>query len=175
MFTTSNRYNGDLITEAINNFAACSGVTTGLDAADCICQEHADSVGLNALYAAWLADDSGSPDTRFVQSFVQPYVRIDNKLVANDWTDLTDGSIANPLNIDENGNAIPTSTTVVWTHVRTNGTTDGGATDDCINWTGGQSFSFGGVGRHGSTGGTWTDVNALANCSVALSLYCFEQ
>jgi len=127
------------------------------------------------LYAAWLADDTGSPYARFVQSFAQPYVRIDNKLVANDWTDLTDGSIANPLNIDQNGNAIGSETTAVWSHVQTNGTTDRGINDDCMNWTEDSSSSFGGVGRHGNTDGTWTDPNLLSNCSVALSLYCFEQ
>jgi len=96
------------------------------------------------MYAVWLADDvNGSPDTRFVKSFAQPYVRTDNKLVANDWTDLTNGSIANPLNIDQNGNPVLATGGIsanVRSHVRTNGAKDVGEANDCGNWTSTSGF-----------------------------------
>jgi len=175
VFATSARYDGDLVAEAIANFPNCSGVTAGLDAADCICQEHADSVGLTGLYAAWLANDSGSPSTRFVQSTTQPYVTVDGRLVANDWADLIDGSIANPINIDENEIPLLSTAVVVWSHVATSGATDSGAVNDCREWAEDGSFAFGGVGSWSATNGTWTDTNFLSNCSTPLSLYCFEQ
>jgi len=67
----------------------------------------------------------------------KPHRRVDNKAIANDWSDLTDGKLAVPLSVDENGIDIKTANAFdlkgfVWT-----GTTAAGATttETCGNWT----------------------------------------
>jgi len=173
VFGTSISYDGNLLGQAINNFPDCAGVTTGLDAADCICQEHADSAGFDGLYAAWLADNTGSPDTRFVKSFSQPYYTTDGRLIANDWTDLTDGSIANKINKTENAGNIPGAN--IWTNVKIDGTM-GSSTNNCGDWTVNSGASNRGrLGSKGATDDSWTDNGFITNCSAAISIYCFEQ
>ena len=90
-FVTSDAHQGDL---------------GGLIGADAKCQGLADAVGLGGTYRAWLSDSSGSPATRFVKSF-GPYVRTDGEVIANNWTDLTDGAIAVPISVDESGFSPP--------------------------------------------------------------------
>lgn len=172
-FITSVHYNGNFLNQAISNFPDCSGVTTGLDAADCICQEHADSAGFSGLYAAWLADNTGSPDTRFVKSFTQPYYTTDGRLIANDWTDLTDGSIANNINRTENAGTA--GTPQIWTNVKIDGTLASSG-DNCSDWTvNSGSSQRGRFGRKGAIDNEWTITGTRTNCSAALSIYCFEQ
>lgn len=79
-----------------------NGNLGGLTGADQKCQTLADSAGIHGTFKAWLGDSTKSPSNRFTQATV-PYVKLDGSLIANHWTDLTDGDIANPINIDENG------------------------------------------------------------------------
>ena len=54
------------------------------------------------LPTIWLVPGAQAPATRFTQSVI-PYVRTDGAVVANNWADLTDGTIQNPINVDEFG------------------------------------------------------------------------
>ena len=101
---------------ALLALAGCSGVPIdkrtqgqvlgGVTGADSVCQARANAAGLSGTFKAWISGGSysSSPASRFTRSTVLPYVRIDGAVVANDWNDLTDGTIQNPINIDEFGN-----------------------------------------------------------------------
>ena len=93
VFVTSQSHNGDF---------------GGLTGADAFCQNLALTAGLSGTYKAWLSDTTGSPATRFAPASV-PYRLIDGTTIANDWNDLTDGTIQTPINLDEYGNAVSSS------------------------------------------------------------------
>lgn len=150
--------------------APYDGNLGGLDGADAVCNAHAFAGGLAGTYRAWLADGTGSPSTRFIQSS-QPYELVDGTLVANNWADLTDGTLQNPINRDENGTTVSTPTTV-WTNVTTAGATDTAA--DCVDWTSDSGGDSGGIGSSTSATSIWTDLGGQG-CNLTLLLYCFEQ
>ncbi len=72
----------------------------GLSGADATCQSLATSAGLPGTYRAWLSDDAQSPSTRFSRSS-GPYQLLNGVTIANSWTDLTDGTLAASIALDE--------------------------------------------------------------------------
>jgi hypothetical protein len=105
VFVTSQTYSGNL---------------GGLAGADAKCQQLANAAGLTGTFKAWLSDQSGNcPATRFAIGFSppgpyhpkpattptiqHPYVLVNGKTIANGWADLTKGSIATPIQVDERG------------------------------------------------------------------------
>ena len=145
----------------------------GLVGADDNCNKAAVAAGLPGIYRAWVAGISDSvppPDPAFYQS-VGPYVRVDGTEVANDWSDLVDGSLSAAINVDENGDFNPVE---VWTNVAPDGSRGGLANpDSCATWG-----TFEGLtGRFGlstSTGAAWTD-QGFDSCEQEKALYCFGQ
>jgi hypothetical protein len=154
VFVTSTQYGGNL---------------GGLTGADAICQDLATTQGLPGTYQAWLSDSTASPSTRFVRS-PGPYRLVDGTRIADNWTDLTDGSLAAPINLTQAGNAVADSDKV-WTHTQTDGTARGGA-NHCGNWGG--ATGDGDVGAHALRNASWTDSDAEA-CNTGQHLYCFQQ
>jgi hypothetical protein len=160
VFVTSGQYNGDL------------GDVGGADA---ICQQLAGAAGLPGTFAAWLSSVGSSATDRLHHSD-KPYVRRDGTVVATSWDDLTDGQLAAPISIDENG---ITQSGNVWTSTSFGGevaVADTRAT--CIEWTSAMSSVFDGafVGSATATDGTWTLIaNAVVECGQAARLYCVEQ
>jgi hypothetical protein len=110
VFVTSQRFSGYFVSEA-DSFADCADLEDGIEAADCICQELAESAEppLDGSYKAWVSDSEAinSPVVRFVKS-IFPYVRVDGMIVAENWIDLTicneglggDECLDIPINID---------------------------------------------------------------------------
>ena len=159
VFITSATYTGDEV----------GGVT----AANQKCQNLADAAGLSGIYLAWIADTTvgSDPDTRFTQSTVE-YQLVTGTVVANNWTDLTDGSIDNLIDRDENGTQVTNRQT--WTNVSSDGTRYGSsAGNSCSDWTS-SGPTTGRYGTNLSTTGTWTD-GANNTCVSSYSLYCFQQ
>jgi len=77
----------------------------GLAGADAKCQAEADdpeSIVPAGTYLPWLSDGIDSPDTRFTKSS-HPYVLPDGTKIAENYTDLTDGSILHAVNVDATG------------------------------------------------------------------------
>ncbi len=145
-----------------------TGNLGGLEGADAICNQLADAAGLTGPYMAWLSDTTGSPSTRFDQS-PGPYVRVDGVIVADDWDDLTDGSVDNLPNIDENGSV---AGDFMWTGTNTDGTAQGGFT--CSNWSTDVGTAF--VGFNFVTDSRWTAAqNSNCEGGGGSRFYCFEQ
>jgi hypothetical protein len=77
------------------------------------CQARADAVGLDCTYKAWLSTVDDSPKTRFVHA-PGPYRLVDGTKIADDWADLTDGTLRQAIDLDEAGNRVP-ARTPTWT------------------------------------------------------------
>ncbi len=172
------------ITSSLQN-----GALGGISGADQVCQQRANAAGLSGTFKAWLSGSSyaSSPASRFTRSTSQPYVRTDGAVVANDWADLTDGTIQNPINVDENG-VSRTSPTLVWSYTRIDGSQGlfGNQTANCYggdchcnNWTStatqgnptpGSAFSLA-----NNIDDDWTDYSFANACGGDYRLKCFQQ
>ncbi len=119
VFITSAQFNGNL---------------GGITGADDKCQTEADgpaSIVPSGTYLAWLSDGFDSPDTRFTKSS-HPYILPDGTKIAEDFTDLTDGSILHPIDIDPTGK--PLRYERFWTGTNADGIT-ADYTLTCDGWT----------------------------------------
>ena len=154
------------------------GALGGLSGADDICNQHAADAGLAGSYMAWLSDSTDSPNTRFTQN-TGTYVRTDGVQIASNYADLTDGTLAAPINTDEFGSPLPAESALLgkaWSFT----TTSGDPIPDsrhCRNWTSGESSDQGLKGNPVSTDSCWTGCfGSSFNCKFqGARLYCFEQ
>jgi hypothetical protein len=156
VFTTSQTYNGAL---------------GGLAGADAKCQASADAAGFGGSWKAWLSDSSISASSRLSQSS-NPYSLINGTIIANNWSDLTDGSLRAPINITETGGAV---SDYIFTNTGIAGQTYYSGYGSCGNWTStGDSYI---VGWSGSSASAWTDYWGGGSrwCHFPARLYCFEQ
>ena len=135
---------------------ASAGALGGLAGADETCVNLASAAGLPGEFLAWLADDTASPLTRFVQS-AGPYLRTDGVRIADDWADLTDGTLLAPLNRDQTGAEV---TGGVWTWT------------GCDSWN--STAGQGNFGRSYTEDSNWEFADTDA-CDYPRSLYCFKQ
>jgi hypothetical protein len=166
VFVTSAMYDGNL---------------GGLTGADAICQTHAANAGFSGTFLAWLSDSTGSPDTRFTHS-TTPYVRPDGVQIAANWADLTDGTLAAPINVTENLTTAPIGTTscggggfaTVWSNTTPSGTLAGAL--HCDNW-GNNAGTQAAWGKADMSDSSWTGwcTGGGAVCVWVSPIYCFEQ
>ena len=173
VFITSGAFSGDLVSAAQAAFPGCTGVTGGVEAADCICQQSAQGASLSGNFRAWIADNTtaSAPINRFVQT-TKPYVLVDLTPIAADWTDLTDGTLQAPINRTQTGGLFA-ATNRVWTNVGTPGDRFNG-TNTCSNWTD-TAGPIGVIGFADASNGDWTSPGFGQVCSDIAHLYCFEQ
>jgi len=154
--------------------AKFKGNLGGLAGADDKCQAEADgpaSIVPSGTYLAWLSDGTDSPDTRFTKS-AHPYMLLDGTKIAENYTDLTDGSILHAINIDSTGKALGLQ--LFWTGTKADGTTSQNLVT-CHGWTSPPGTRF--YGRVGSTVKTSTTWSAQSRrpCGRSLRLACFQQ
>jgi hypothetical protein len=167
-FVTSSLYDGDL---------------GGLSGADGICQTHATNTCLPGTHMAWLSSSSASPNTRFSQQ-TTPYRLVDGTKIADSWTDLSDGTLDAPLDLDEYGDPPPASiqrcddkTAWAWSGTRSAGepwVED--PTVHCDDWS--STSAEGSWGGWGETNQLWTSYcysHGGGACQSTASIYCFEQ
>lgn len=155
-----------------------TGNLGGLAGADSICQQKANAANLGGSWKAWLSSGTVSASSRLIH-FTGPYTRVDGSLIANNWTDLTDGVIQGTINIDEFGT--PYNASLFFANVRTNTNTDGSITStnpalNCQNWTS-NSLNYDGYGGYFVRDNfNWTSGGS-ERCSVTNTsrLYCVEQ
>jgi len=145
----------------------------GLSGADAICQGLAGSASLPGTYRAWLSDGAQSPSTRFSQSS-GPYQLLNGVTIATSWNDLTDGTLAAPITLAENGATFDDPALRSWTNTLANGTAGGVLNENCAGWTSGANGSDGDEGQVTSTSDNWTDF-ATGTCNNLFHLYCFQQ
>lgn len=167
------------------------GALDGLAGADCKCQELADKQGLTGTFKAWLSDSATSASDRLTHSVV-PYVDVWGRTIANDWEDLTDGTLDNAILVDEKGydytdspgcDPMILATGIageVWTDTRTDGSAATGR--NCMDWTDNRTSDEGGeggfVGYYCFDTEAWTDptyAEVFSGCAAEKSLYCFQQ
>jgi hypothetical protein len=155
-----------------------SGALGGLAGADALCQARASAAGLTGTFMAWIATAAGSPATRFTRAAV-PYVLVNGTVIANNWADLTDGTLAAPIDRTELNGAPPTGNTscagggnrTVWSGVNGSGAYSG--SDSCSGFS---STSGGGLwGWLDRSDISWTQWCSGGLCSWVSPLYCFQQ
>jgi hypothetical protein len=152
VFVTSTTYNGSL---------------GGQSGADAKCAARAAAAGFSGSYRAWIATTaSDDPESQFAHSS-SPYYLPSGTKVADNWTDLTDGSLDSAISETETGSPPGTA---VWTAVGTNGTYAG--SNSCTSW--GSTSGSGNKGSPSSATSTWTS-NGTQSCSSSAALYCFKQ
>ena len=155
-----------------------SALFNGAAGGDIYCQSVALAAGLGPNWVAWLSDSASSPSTIFVPWTV-PYLLMDGTVVANDWTDLTDGSLQHGIDLDEHGappsggggsGAAPPYFEV-WTSTFIDGLADEGS-NFCLDWTSQSEITSSGFA--GASDESWTYGNPQAFCDGMMRLYCFE-
>lgn len=150
--------------------SAHTGNLGGLDGADEICQSAAENAGLPGLYQAWLAtSNADQPAARFDQR--GSFELVDGTVLATSWTDLTDGTLADAIYLDENG---AETLDAVWTNVWEDGSAGGSLVDEtCDGFTSASDANFSILGFSLETS-TWS-ADDYGLCDQLASLYCFEQ
>jgi Collagenase NC10 and Endostatin len=155
----------------------CSGRSTGLEAADCICQAYARRGNLSGTYKAWLSDSKTSAASRLAHANV-PYVNRRGEVIANNWSELTAGALlcTDKMRYSETGEYMPDK--LVWTGTDKSGNIHP-LNRHCNDWTSGAAVWGGMCGAIYAVpenfGGCWTewgwrDCDDYNNC-----LYCVEQ
>ena len=141
----------------------------GVAAADALCGALASAASLAGSYRAWLSGGGLSPSATFTRG-PTPFVMTSGVRVADHWDDLADGTINNPIVVDERG-AQPSTVDRVWTGTDVGGVpAASGAT--CGGWQ-----STGGTGQVGAfdqIGPGWSAAGTRA-CDRPARLYCVEQ
>ncbi|MCH7567992.1 MAG: LamG domain-containing protein [Nanoarchaeota archaeon] len=145
-----------------------------LNRADEICNGAASNAGLRGNYVALLSTTREHAADKIQDG---KYVRVDGVKVADNKRDLFDGTIDNPLNVNEFGNVLPTLTcdsngfecNLIYTGSKVDGTLDPGF--NCNDWNSISALST--VGHYPSVDHNWINTNNVS-CSEVLGIYCFE-
>jgi hypothetical protein len=118
-----------------------------------------------------MSDDTFSPATWFFQSRGR-YLLPNGVVIADDWNDLTDGTIQHPIDIDENGDP---SLGRPWSNTTTAGLRHPDS-EDCIGWTTTEYPIVGRVGDMLFADGRWSDAAEYnpTLCGGEKPFYCFE-
>ncbi len=155
--------------------ATFSGNLGGLTGADDKCQAEADgpaSIVPSGTYLAWLSDGTDSPDTRFTKS-AHPFMLLDGTKIAQNYTDLTDGSILHAINIDSTGKALGQQP--FWTGTKADGTT-APLSVTCTGWKDPVSYHKGMHGQTNLTNSSWSTMHSMHSCRNSfVPLLCFQQ
>jgi hypothetical protein len=137
----------------------------GLDGADSNCRTRAITQGLSGTFKAWLSGIEGSAASRLVQSEL-PYVRTDGVVIADNWTDLTDGSLANTIDISAGS---------FWSCTMSDGSTKAGC--DAMDWSSDSltsGYSAGNTQKLDYWWSQWTNAGG-GTTSDPRSLLCIQQ
>lgn len=150
----------------------------GLAGADARCNELAGKSTHPAVqprsFVAWLSGATSPANGRHVRGGTR-YVRPDGVVIANNWNDLTDGTLIAPINVDEKG------ATVMGQDVWTGTTKDGfSSKNTCVDWTTtSDKTTAGQIGRTDKIDESWTDGDELLKysltCDKVAPFYCIEK
>ncbi len=147
-----------------------TGILGGLGGADAKCTNAANAAAIGGTWVAILSDANSNAVDRVPWNW-GVLKRLDGVVVANDWADLWDGNIQNPINVNEN---MITAGKNVWTGTLSNGMVRSAT---CASWTSNSTSSVNDLayGTSGGVGDSWIDTGvATSFCSVSRALYCVE-
>ena len=155
-----------------------TGALGGLAEADAKCNELAASANLEGEYQAWLSDSNTSVADRF-RAKDGVYIDVLGNLIADSWTDLTDGNLDHPIQYDETGTLQNAPYTRAWTGTDSRGLLRSNSGNNCDDWNTddwntGEPTPMGLVGVATVTNFYWTQANFL-QCNSLSRLYCFQQ
>jgi hypothetical protein len=119
-------------------------------------------------FRPWLSVNGSSPQTTMVHG-TGAYVLPTGTKIANDWTDLTDQTIAGAINVTESGGAVD-GFGLVWTGTDPIGNATG---VDCSGWK--TRDAEGTMGKAFDTDLGWTQQSNPDSCNEDHRLYCFEE
>jgi|GEM_PF-1529063 len=155
IFVTSTTYTGNL---------------GGLSGADTSCQTRANALSLGGTWKAWLSSETVNASDRLYHDTVA-YINMNSDKVADNWTDLTDGSLDGAIQYNESG---VVASGQAWTGSYSSGLSY--FSQDCTAWTSttGVTGDAGLSGIVTSSTGTWS-YNGTNSCNTSLPLYCVEQ
>jgi hypothetical protein len=141
----------------------------GLVGADTVCTTAAEEAtpSLPGTWTAWLSDPNGNAVARIIDG---EYQLLNGTIVANNRVDLTDGSLAAAINLDENLDTVSAEVDV-WTATDVDGTW--GDSGTCFNWTSNDALDFAQIGRANQADAFWTDAEGGGPCNFLNRLYCF--
>ena len=157
----------------------------GLSGADAKCQAEADapeSIVPSGTYLPWLSDGIDSPDTRFTKS-THPYLLPDGTKIAENYTDLTDGTILHAINVDATGAPV-LGLQRFWTDTLPNGKAvqpfvANAQLNSCNAWRGSSVYYAGAmVGNTVKTSGGWSNTFQSGCKHLGRQKYrlaCFQQ
>lgn len=160
----------------------------GLTGADNICQAAADATSIGGSWKAWLSSSTVSVKQRFTNTPIYrnntKFTLVDGTKVADNWVDLTDGSLDRHIDMFADGKTFDYSVPG-WSLVLTNTGTDGNSLatqpeDTCGDFTvnnNGKVF-IGSFANFQSDWefSRWTNLTNEVKCSSTYyRLYCFEQ
>ena len=140
----------------------------GLEGADSICSAEATSAGLDGEFRAWLSTLDTPAASRLTRANV-PYVLVDGTRIAEDWDDLVDEELSEPIDLDAAGQA---QTGDVWTGTLPSGQPFPGG--DCMAFSSGAANIRSLCGSTAFADGRWSEAQTPF-CSTRLRLYCFQQ
>ena len=152
----------------------------GIVGGDILCNTAAMNASLGGKWVSWTSTSGNDVASRMTHSLV-PYKLLDGTLIAPNWTDLTSGTLSNPINRDEHGNLVALdagATTylegVAWTATQIDGTHY--TSQDCASFTTNLSSvgTYAVSGYDTAMGSQWT-LDANIDCNYYAALYCFEQ
>lgn len=135
----------------------------GLPGADARCAAEAVAGGLLGAYRAMLSTSSVDLVDRVEEAIA---IRPDGVVVASNQTDLTDWSLAQPINVGPDGAPVGSPNTV-WSGSTASGTAEAAAT--CGDWT--STADLGAVGSTVATSAAWL-ANGTQPCTASARLYC---
>jgi len=150
----------------------------GVLVADAKCAQAAAGALLpeSVEWLAWISDDTLSPASagRLDTTFTGYYKLTNGTVIAHGWSDLTDGSLLQPINIDETGAPLEEEPFAVWSNTTPTGLSAGN--DDCTGWSSAALATKARYGDVNAMDGGWSDapMDNPIGCSNSLHLYCFQ-
>ena len=164
---------GKLIFMSSKRYSANLG---GLEGADAKCQSLAEAAGRSGVFRAWLSVISTSASQRLTHAS-ERYILNTGVVVANDWADLTSGTLRHEVNETERKELAPPNAVngcnplVFWTATDERGSQYG---EDCKGWTSTSADLHAQLGVI-SRDEVWSTFCMGAMCDAVAPIMCIEQ
>ncbi|MFH1801822.1 MAG: putative metal-binding motif-containing protein [archaeon] len=167
------------ITVFVTSGGLLAGNIIGVSRADQICTNIANSAGLQGAYHAWISNYLVDAAERITQTSGD-YVLTNNRVIANGWNDLIDGTLDGSINITENHGSVGSLLPIyVATGTNISGIGKPIIGDHELDYCGGDwSVVDGGLdfsaGDARAADSAWTEFSSPVTCDTQVRLYCFE-